>query len=348
MLRIKRGGYGAGVLMVMAGLMLGGCGSPQTEKTAETTENGVSGWEAVDTDKEKKGEAVQTAKEDASGETLETQAQENPVTGETGEASDPRALYEAFIKGEAKATFKATNDRAAGLVLSNVLKEGEEYTVSDIEDLLPGVDEYMEIQKTENPSFRYIDCGRDGREELLMQMDYDAFYGGEHYTLYTLIKEYDGILTIIYDEDMWSRKNLEIYEDGSIISGGSNGAAAHVYEEAFVDADGIYHYCYGTEETGMPYSYYVYRGEEYTELDFSELDPEHLMINSYWFDPEYEGREYFYTFSVLDDDWRDITLDEDFDTDSPYMKKFAEAGVKVYTHEQIDEILQKRDAQLGR
>ena len=49
----------------------------------------------------------------------------------------------------------------------------------------------------------------------------------------------------------------------------------------------------------------------------------------------------------MDDNYNDITKDEDFDDSNELKKRFAEAGIKIYTQKEIDQILKDRAAQIG-
>ena len=75
-----------------------------------------------------------------------------------------------------------------------------------------------------------------------------------------IIKDINGELTICFDQDAWSRCDVQVEADGTIKSSGSGGATVHSWDEAFVDANGEYHFYYGinpvTNEiviAGLPY-----------------------------------------------------------------------------------------------
>lgn len=71
------------------------------------------------------------------------------------------------------------------------------------------------------------------------------------------------------------------------------------------------------------------------------------MITSYRLVDDNNKNTYYYTYDVLDANYDIITTDEDYDESSPYMQKFIEAGVTIYTHEEIKEILDKKAAEIG-
>ena len=94
--------------------------------------------------------------------------------------------------------------------------------------------------------------------------------------------------------------------------------------------------------------FYAYTsGEDYKLISTEGLDADHLGVREYYFEPEYEKREYYYTYFVMDDNYNDITKDEDFDDSNELKKRFAEAGIKTYTQKEIDQILKDRAARIG-
>ena len=175
----------------------------------------------------------------------------------------------------------------------------------------------------------------------------ETFFDPE-FTLYMIIKDIDGELVICFDQDAWSRSDLQVEADGKISSGGSGGAAIHIVDYAFVDAKGDYKFFYGCEETLTLYNdIYLYDKTDYQVLPVDGLDVDHIGIRDYYFEADYEQRTHYYEYFMINDNYEDVTTDADYEDSNPVKQKFNECGVKAYTHADIEALLNARAADIG-
>ena len=320
--------------MAMTGTILSGCGK-ETPEESSVLEN------IDDSDKAETSESDQSA-------TTETQPSDNTsdVANETPASTGD--LYEDFKTGAAKAKFTKSGDRGSYLVLSDILEDGQFYSLSEISDKLASSGDYS-FKVNGDATYRTIDCGNDGEKELLYQQEFTAEdMGGEIFTLFMILKDMGGELKICYDQDMWSRSDITINDDGTIYGSGSGGAALHVYDFAFVDAKGDYHFYYGSEENITPFGdfYYNVNGES-KSISLEGLDTDHLIINTYYFEPEYEKRNDYVSYNMIDDNYNLVTKDEDYTDANEVYKRLTENGIKVYKNLELANLLHDRAVEIG-
>ena len=323
--------------MAMTGTILSGCGKetaddPSMFENVTESENENSSEAANETEEQSKSESEEPGSD--------TKSQETPAS--TGD------LYEDFKTGAAKAKFTKSGDRASYLVLSEILKDGESYSISEIAGELENYDLYS-FKANGDATYRMIDCGNDGNKELLYQQEFTAGdMGGEIFTLFMILKDMGGELKICYDQDMWSRSDVTINDDGTIYGSGSGGAALHTYDFSYVDAKGDYHFYYGSEENITPFGdfYYNVNGES-KSLSLEGLDTDHLIINTYYFEPEYEKRNDYISYNIIDDNYNLVTTDEDYTDANEVYKRLTENGIKVYKNLELANLLHDRAVEIG-
>ena len=323
--------------MTMAGTILSGCageaaGDPSMFENVTGSEN-----------------------EDLPETPSETEEQSKPESQETGSNTDSKEapaptgdLYEDFKTGAAKAKFTKSGDRASYLALSEILSDGESYSLTEITDKLENYDSYS-FKVNGDATYKMIDCGNDGNKELLLQQEFTADdMGGEIFTLFMILKDMGGDLKICYDQDMWSRSDIIINDDGTIYGSGSGGAALHVYDFAYVDADGNYRFYYGSEENIAPFGDFYYNVNGVSKsVSLEGLDTDHLIINTYYFEPEYEKRSDYISFNMIDDSYNLVTTDEDYTDANEIYKRLSENGIKVYNNIELANLLHDRAVEIG-
>ena len=330
---------------LLCGLMISaaGCGEKAAEAGTGVVMEKVSegGNDSGSTSGETKAE------EKTESANSENTATENAGTADAGAKNAgseevPEDLYEAFKLGKAKAIYRGTGDMASYLEVSKALEKGEAYTIDEIGKAVERPDENMQFNSTID--FTTIDCGQDGAPELLVEAGF-----GDEFSLLMIIKQIDDELVICFDQDTWSRSYVEVKPDGTIEGSGSNGANAHVVDYAYVDHNGDYKYYYGLEETltlfGDIYAYT--KGTDYKTISSEGLDGDHLGIRDFYFEADYDKREHYYNYFVLDDNYDDVTTDADYDDSNELKKRFTEAGIKTYTKAEMDKMIKDRAAEIG-
>ena len=285
-------------------------------------------------------EQVSNEGSEQSDNTMAETAEASQSDEQNQQVESGNSLYEDFKSGNAKAKYTGTGDRTSILETSICLEQGNSYTMDEI---VSAIENSTENKKSSDTPYTMIDCGSDGVPELLTETSFDP-----EFTLYMIIKEIDGELVICFDQDSWSRSEVQVEADGKITSGGSGGAAVHIMDYAYVDAKGDYKFFYGCEETLTLYGdYYLYDKTDYQVLPVDGLDVDHIGIRDYYFEADYEQRTHYYEYFMIDDNYEDVTTDADYEDSNPVKQKFSECGVKTYTHADIEALLNARAADIG-
>ncbi|MCR5626672.1 MAG: hypothetical protein K6F99_05085 [Lachnospiraceae bacterium] len=333
------------VLFASAVLFAGCSSSGKGESTGAKEEN------ITIEDEGKAPSATEEVADVTTEETTTVEEEDKPAVAD--EAADEKEssggsvedLYQDFLDGKAGTKFKGSSEHASYLTLSSVLEEGKAYDINEIKKKIKETNPDMfadcEAEIVENT---LIDCGSDGNKELLVKYQIEA---GEIYTLFNVIKEKDGELNIIFSDDMWSRSEINIADNGVVTGTGSGGASIHEYEEGYIDANGDYRFGYGEETNIAPFELYLSKNNEYISIDLSDLDVESFQVNTCWLEENRDGCENYHTYYMLDKDYNDITKESDFDDDNPYKKKFTDNGIKVYTHEEIQQLIDSHEKEIG-
>ncbi len=217
--------------------------------------------------------------------------------------SDSEDIYKAFIDGKEKVFIDNKVCRsfdAEYLSFKDVYDTGD-YTIDQVFDMMSDfvqADNEDISVNVDNKQYAFIDCGMDGDKELLVT----AYVNMENeiFEMSMIIKEFDGKLNLCYGSDAWSRSHRTVNNAGFVFSEGSGGANVSVVEEGFVDENGDWHYLYGCESTTAPYSYY-YDGEFYDLTNYNIL-VDNIVIFQFFFDHDYESREYMYSYAQLRDE----------------------------------------------
>ncbi len=158
------------------------------------------------------------------------------------EEEEQETLYELFLKNVA--TVHIDNSSNVGYYFSYADSDGRDVTLEDlvhvIIDYYNEDNEYVET-KLEKIEYAYLDCGKDGNEELALRI---FTPGIDYWTQYIIIKEIDGQLRTVYSNVEWSRGQTFITEYGYVYSDGSGGASHHVFTKEYIDAEGKYNFIY--------------------------------------------------------------------------------------------------------
>ena len=267
-------------------------------------------------------------------------------SGETAKPEDSE-LYDQFEANEAKALYRGKDgDRSGLLSLSSALEEGKSYTINQIIYL---VQNSGPMPNKAEPELEYerIDCGSDGIAELLTTMTMGSM------RLYMILKDIDGELVICYAESASISQNtplakieVKINDDGTTSKIMDPGEGKVAFEEySIIDAAGDYHLYYGLETTTTFYADYYFTKDADNKIKISPngLDSEHIVLYEYYFSPD----EHYMTYSMIDDDGKDVTTDADYDDSNKVVQQFAREGVKIYTAKEIEDMLSQRAKELN-
>lgn len=253
--------------------------------------------------------------------------------------------YEKFMKNEMKVYFDRFMTKG---YLGNALYEKEiGYTLSELLRIVTGhYFEYSDRKKIEYMDYSYIDCGKDGVNELVLRLN--GMKDNEESTLVYIIKYADGRLSVCYYYETWARSESTINKYGYYQSKGSGGASNHGEEYGVIDKDGNWQFIASVE----------------TELDINQLAwsdklkqlPKvaeakgvsgNIELITICFDNNGdENKECFYTFEVYDDN-RELIKDENLYTNSIYKEIFDEALVPFTTPDEVSKRILEKEEKVG-
>ena len=128
--------------------------------------------------------------------------------------AESAALYDKFLANEVKTTFYKKGDNSDLYFLSAFLKDGENYTLSEIIDgeISYRRDKYQENLKFDVFKDSYIDCGLDGDIEMVVEI----YFEESHFPLYMIIKNVAGSLKVCFAGSNSGRKGTDIEYNGVV------------------------------------------------------------------------------------------------------------------------------------
>ncbi|SFO08702.1 hypothetical protein SAMN05216351_10380 [Pseudobutyrivibrio sp. JW11] len=310
---MKRKKYMAIVMMVLVASTMVGCNENASENVSESiVEN-----------------AAEYTGEDATEQS--TDSTEDNIAD---------SVYADVESGNAKVEYTGKGDSTVYLELSQVLTESESYTIDEICEALNQIEDF---QNEVDITYSIIDCGSDGESELLVEAQLSAMY-----SLDMIIKKVDDKYVICYARDNSDRATEKINEDGTIERYFSSAYNIHDTEYSFVDAAGEYKFYYGVTETLSLFDTYdIYEGDSKISISTEGLDAEHIAVQEYYFEENYDDREYFYSFYTFDDNYGKVETEEGKADLAELGVRFKDEGYLVYDQDGIDAVLRDREDEIG-
>ena len=265
-------------------------------------------------------------------------------------------MYTDFLNDEVQLFFHKYNEYDARGVESYFDKE-RGYTLSEIVDVLCA--HYFEYTgKTDVGAIKYayMDCGNDGVQEMAVCFTgMDIYCEDDDSTLVYIIKEIDDQLELCYCYETWARSSASINEYGYYVSSGSGGASLHGTEFGYIDENGDWNYiAYIEEQSDISALSYPEELSQIPTVAASKSYEGTIVFLTYRF-TEYTDADYYagvemdddlYTFEVYDDDYNEIS-DESTYIDSVYKDIFDEAGVLIFSKDEMEEMLSERKDAVG-
>lgn len=254
--------------------------------------------------------------------------------------------YERFMKNETKVSF----DRVMPKDYMNeaLYKNGIKYTLSEILDIVTAYYFANSTNKRiEYIDYSYIDCGKDGVNELVLRFNGMDIYGSDDdSTLVYIIKCIDDQLFLCYYYETWARSYFTINEYGYCESGGSNGASNYMTEYSLIDSEGNWQFIVSIE----------------SELDINQLAWSDelgqipkvaekkgisgvIEVDTISFNND-ESTANIYTFYVYDDN-RKLIEDAYLYTNSIYKEIFDEALVPFVTPNEVSNMISEKEEKIG-
>lgn len=265
-------------------------------------------------------------------------------------------IYENFLGNQTQLFFDKFNpyDAINGV---NYFEEGRGYTLSEVTEVLAKhYYEYSDKTEIDSIEYAYIDCGMDGVEELAIRFHGMELYGPEDdSTLVYIIKDVEGRLELCYCYESWARRSASVNEYGYYVSAGSNSASNHSTEYGVIDKNGDWKYIAYVEEEANIFAL-VYP-EELSRIPAVAEEKSYdgiiafdtIRFKEYTDADSYAGvvpEGEVYSFTVYDDNYEDITEPSMY-TDSVYKEIFDEAGVNVYSDEEIEAMMREHEQKAG-
>ncbi len=263
--------------------------------------------------------------------------------------------YEKFMKNETKVSFDRFMPK--DYTEEALFKKENEYTLSEVLDIITAY--YFENstnKKIEYIDHSYIDCGKDGVNELVLRFNgMDIYDKDDDSTLVYIIKYIDEKLSLCYYYETWARSNSTMNEYGYYQSGGSNGASNNTVEYGIIDKAGNWKLIVAIEseldinqlawsdELGQIPKVAETKGiSGEIEVDTICFDKNENTPNS----DEVSNKECLYTFYVYDDDW-EPSENTNLYTNSIYKDIFEEALVPFITPDEVSNMISDKEEKVG-
>lgn len=267
-----------------------------------------------------------------------------PAAGDTEERKQEASdAYQEFLEGKREVCLD--NDE----ILFSGLESGKSYYLADLLQSVTGDMQQMHggaegwNTKIGKLQYAYLDCGKDGIEELALRFYGIDLYSADDDSDKTCVIVYeDGKLFLRYGYESWARSATTLYYYGYINGSGSGGAAHAIGEEMLLDASGKAHaLCnwdifwgsdiasmtpYYAEQYDISSMYRTAFGEEETET--GNISLEYYVI----------GEEEYFIF---------LSEEEMGEKENQFVELCKQAGMRFVTAEELEQYTDMRIGELG-
>ena len=332
-------------------------GEPQAEEAGEKSEN-----EAL-TEEVNNAESADSTGDSATNDAVNAQDNGSGEEGDAANAQDSTELYEKFLRNENTVLIKP--EKAIDEYYWNL----DNLSNMDVtlEGLINGILAYYTNDnpnckiRLESAEYAYIDCGNDGNKELALR--FRTPENIEPWEEYIVIKAVDGVLETVYANVAWSRSSLFIGEYGYIFGDGSGGAAYHVFDKSFIDADGNWHFIYNDESTtGIEAGTSIYLHDNgYTIPSGAKFDGDYTLLEFDFNNTPMDATDDVVTYAKIVEGtvgdyengfksyfYADLEADDSiYEDTNPLKQLFDKEKVKFYTLSEIDQMIAEKEASEG-
>ena len=253
------------LLLIMTTVIFAGCGKnnePAEIQASDDTaggENTIQLMEPGDADEVMAPEENAEETDNAAG-TGVTEDTEGTRSG-SGDMTD-RDLFADFIMG--KGVAEVADDFLSANVMSELkFEKDSEFTISEMEDVLAGIDFLENMSNPTEVSYAPLEC--HGEYLYAMSLFYETDI--EPYTEYFIFSDHSGKLELKFAADRWTRRDISINEAGIVSDSGSNGAGSHSYTVYAPDKDFTYKMVSHVDENYYGYSFYDEEGNAIEALN---------------------------------------------------------------------------------
>ncbi|MBO4290663.1 MAG: hypothetical protein J5898_02000 [Lachnospiraceae bacterium] len=323
------------LLATAALLAFGGCGKTDSDKLRFPFGDGKELPSVIITDDEEIPEKTPHAlnpenKQESSEGSEDSESEETEETEEIDPEEEAQALYKSFQEGKGQLFFENCMQKNADGNFFNVNKG---YNLIDIVTAFYG--RYSRLFESPRIRYQQIDFGNDGSSELAVEfigMGIDAI--NDNSTLTYIIKAIDGKLQLIHYYENHNNSLVRINEHGYYYTSDVNTPSRHSGDIGFYDENGegqlLYHYI---EEAYLPDLHESPELENLAAVASQKEITAVIAVQIYTVD-----EDTYYSFAVIGDDMPAERLY----TDSVYKQVFDEAGVKITTPSEFNEIIEKK------
>ena len=353
-------------VMLAAMILCAGCGAAiNIEEDEITSEDKVEEFE--DAKSESSNEVATISSEESSVDTseeIDITDEEDDTTKDTDTSKDEDdstndvSIYESFVSNTEEVFFDESVSDILPYSLQRNFDLSKGYTIDEI--IEASLDSYTSYDDSkDDPSFetKYIDCGNDGIDELLVDIRFPGMETAD-YTDYEekyvdrwVIKEIDGKLIVKYVGALRHESYTIINDYGYIkneVMGAYNGVLSESYGYLDADANWVLYY---------KYNYYLdmddyvrEKGNYGYDLDCSSDGWSNMQVEEYIFDDEAKITDSkdsgFITYYKYDSDGI-IEDDSIYEDSSIYKKTFDDADVNICPYSEVEKRLEERREEIG-
>ncbi len=258
--------------------------------------------------------------------------------------------YEKFMKNETKVSFDRFIPK--DYMEEALFKTGNEYTLLEVLDIITAYYlEHSTYKKIDYIDYDYIDCGKDGVNELALRFNGMEIYGmDDHSTLVYIIKYIDGTLSLCYYYETWPRSASTLNKYGYYWSAGSGGASNHYEEYGLINKDGNWQFIASIESeldlNQLAWSEELGQLTKVAETKGISGGIELDTIRFTEYSDEADNKECYYTFFVYNDNYEPIE-DANLYTNSIYKEIFDEASVPFITPDEVSNMISQKEEAVG-
>lgn len=261
--------------------------------------------------------------------------------------ADSKKKYEAFINGSERVFVDRDKFSRYDIDLGLTIYEFDNPSGYNIDEFLQqvviNVNEYN-FCNMDSVSYTFIDLGKDGEPELLISTVFYTEY--ENISRDYVIKCIDGKLALCMELDGEGYMTQALANEYGLIAETQNYDDYNGYiTKGYLDADGEYNFWYSKQ---CNYSGYVFLDSRFDKWTYNR-DSYDLYIEIYQFekaDIEDLYYQYYCYCAEIPDDAPTNGLNR-ADNVAEAQALFEEAGVKLYSRDEINEMMAQRQKEIG-
>ncbi len=274
------------VLGLICSLMIAACTVENTEPAADLTSEKNS--ETVFAEESQKPESESQEPAEAAEESVDVSL----------EPQQDHSLYESFLRNET--TVQIDTGKYYQYCFDKLGIQKQDYTLEELENIfseymLKSIGESGKEKVTAETEYAYIDCGKDGKDELAVWVDMEPS-AAEGWDPFFIVRENDGALQVVFADYESIFQHIYLNEYGYIIEGSSAGEGSGGAKNSFIDAEGKWHFLYSTHIDSITHEEYI----GYTVPEEIALDGNY-SLTSFDFENTWESDNYLYTITARSD-----------------------------------------------